>query len=148
MTPSPGPWAATEENNVWSADDKQVCSCRSRPGCGMVWDEARISANAQLIAATPMLLSSLCWALRQLQGDTGTGDSHWSQFPEYVAAVEVARSLGGDVAHSQPVSVCDHYRHKELQVVIDWDGQNTIELVDEILQATGESESLPTSITT
>jgi hypothetical protein len=92
------------------------------------------------------LLQSLCWALRQLQGDTGTGDSHWQQFPEYVAAVEVARSLGGDVAHSPPVSVCDHYRHKALQVVIDWDGQDTIELFNEIVKTTGESETLPQAL--
>ena len=52
--------------------------------------------NACLIAAAPDLLAACKWMLRQLQGDSGTGRSHWEQFPEYHAALAaIAKAEGG-----------------------------------------------------
>ena len=40
-------------------------------------------ANARLIAESPSLLAFSEWCVSQLQGDSGTGDTYWSEFPEY-----------------------------------------------------------------
>ena len=40
-------------------------------------------ANARLIAAAPELLAFAKWAIGQLCGDSGTGESHWEQFQEF-----------------------------------------------------------------
>lgn len=40
-------------------------------------------ANARLIAAAPELLAFAKWAMGQLCGDSGTGESYWEQFQEF-----------------------------------------------------------------
>jgi hypothetical protein len=94
---SPAPWNATSENNVWSADDKQVCSCRSRPGCGMIWDDQKIAANACLIAAAPELLKA-CQAAIKATG----GSEYWQGATrEFLLLCEAAVSK----ATAQPINV-------------------------------------------
>jgi hypothetical protein len=47
-------------------------------------DMAALARRAiEIKAQRDVLLSSVRWFVRQCQGDSGTGDSHWSQFPEY-----------------------------------------------------------------
>jgi hypothetical protein len=42
------------------------------------------------------LLTACKWLVAQLQGDSGTGHSHWEQFPEYRAALAaISKSEGG-----------------------------------------------------
>lgn len=53
-------------------------------------------ANHTLIAAAPELLEAVSWFIDQLQGDSGTGDSYWSEFPEYRAALAAySKATGG-----------------------------------------------------
>lgn len=53
-------------------------------------------ANANLIAAAPELLDAVSWFIDQLQGDSGTGDSYWSEFSEYRAALAAySKATGG-----------------------------------------------------
>jgi hypothetical protein len=58
---TPGPWATSlSEGQVWGAGGEiQVAKCRSSPGCGMLWDDVQIKANAHLIAAAAELLEAL-----------------------------------------------------------------------------------------
>lgn len=53
------------------------------------------AANHKLIAAAPRLLELLEWALCKFEGESGTGDSYWSQFPEYEEAGLLLRHLKG-----------------------------------------------------
>lgn len=39
---------------------------------------------AYLLAAAPELLAFAQWAMDQFQGDSGTGDTYWSEFKEYL----------------------------------------------------------------
>lgn len=42
------------------------------------------------------LLTACQWMIQQLQGESGTGDSYWSQFPEYhLALAAIAKAEGG-----------------------------------------------------
>jgi hypothetical protein len=41
------------------------------------------------------LLTACKWLVGQLQGDSGTGHSHWEQFPEYRAALAAIAKLEG-----------------------------------------------------
>lgn len=55
-----------------------------------------ITADMRLIAAAPELLSFAQWVMGQLQGDSGTGESYWEQFPEYLAGKDaIAKATGG-----------------------------------------------------
>ena len=52
--------------------------------------------NAYLLATSPELLAFAEWAIRQFQGESGTGETHWEQFAEYRAglrAIEKARGV-------------------------------------------------------
>lgn len=52
-------------------------------------------ANARLIAASPCLLQFAEWATHQFCGDSGTGEIHWEQFPEFVAGqAAIAKATG------------------------------------------------------
>lgn len=52
-------------------------------------------ANAKLIASSPELLAFAQWAVHQLQGDSGTGDTYWSQYREYHDGLAaIARATG------------------------------------------------------
>ena len=74
-----------------------VASAHSPHECfGPKITEAEAEANARLIAAAPDLFAGLHWVLHQLQGDSGTGESYWEQFPQYRAAVAaIAKAEGG-----------------------------------------------------
>ena len=52
-----------------------------------------MNANARLIAAAPEMLEALKWCVHQFQGDSGTGDSHWEDYPEYVKARDLLQAL-------------------------------------------------------
>ena len=45
-----------------------------------------LDAGASVPAVNAELLAGLKWVVGQLQGDSGTGESYWEQFPEYRAA--------------------------------------------------------------
>ena len=55
---------------------------------------------AWMIRAAPELLSSCKWLVGQLQGDSGTGHSHWEQFPEYRAACAAIRQASPNTGHA------------------------------------------------
>jgi hypothetical protein len=58
--------------------------------------EADQQRLADLFVASPQLFDSLCWAIHQLQGDSGTGHTLWQEYPEYMEALKIIERLGGD----------------------------------------------------
>jgi hypothetical protein len=56
-------------------------------------DQQRIT---NLFINSPQLFDSLCWAIHQLQGDSGTGHTLWQEYPEYMEALKIIERLGGD----------------------------------------------------
>lgn len=90
---TPGPWnASLQDEAVFSESGDCIASTH--------WMKAHVSpatndANARLIAASPDLLEFAQWAMNQFCGDSGTGETHWEQFPEFVAGqAAIAKATG------------------------------------------------------
>lgn len=75
------------------SDIRHVCVADA---WGIHCEKSEAEANANLITAAPELLDAVSWCIDQLQGDSGTGDSYWSEFPEYRAALAAySKATGG-----------------------------------------------------
>jgi len=87
---SKGPWTAeTQQSSVWSADDKQVAGCMSRPGCGMLWDKKVIQANADFIAAAREDVPALLDEVKRLKkhGCCCHGISYTDRCPDCISSL-------------------------------------------------------------
>ena len=98
---TPGPWKAGRPD---MATQSEVCGKWVYAGDKYIaiasqsdaedWEE--VLANANLIASAPDLLAFAKWAMGQFCGDSGTGESHWGQFPEFASgAAAIAKTEGG-----------------------------------------------------
>lgn len=75
---TPGPWIV--------ANGKHIIDCKGLELATLPNDddwEDEHAANARLIAAAPELLDFAKWAIWQLCGYSGTGETHWEQFKEF-----------------------------------------------------------------
>lgn len=52
-------------------------------------------SNARLIAAAPEMLAFAKWAMTQLQGESGAGETYWEQFPQYKAGIKAIDDAEG-----------------------------------------------------
>lgn len=109
LTTTPGPWRvvnmAETFGEVHARSEYGALLVVGEPGdiCNVFDNYAPVAvsheaqANARLIAAAPELLAFARWAIEQFRGESGTGESHWEQYPEYLAgcrAVVKARKGG------------------------------------------------------
>ena len=52
-------------------------------------------SDVRLIEAAPALLAFATWAVSQFQGDSGAGEAHWEQYPQYTAGrAAIANATG------------------------------------------------------
>lgn len=89
--PQAQPMGKVVANLCWDFDgDNGATECRI--------NGKELFANLDLIVAAvnnhAKLVDLLGWMVKQLQGDSGTGDDYWSQFPQYVQARELVVDLG------------------------------------------------------
>lgn len=70
---TPGPWRINGKKSIRGPNGEYIGQANWKNG----------EANASLIAAAPELLEFAKWAMGQLCGDSGTGESHWEQFKEF-----------------------------------------------------------------
>lgn len=73
-------------NDWWVNDGSLICEMR---------DTASQQHDARLIATAPDLLAGLKWAIAEMQGDSGTGDSYWTTSPHYRAALAAVHKAEG-----------------------------------------------------
>lgn len=88
---TPGPWRVAE-SGMWKGGVRvstEYFVRRPDDDVGIANDimdpetSKPSEANARLIAESPALLAFAKWAIGQLCGDSGTGESHWEQFQEF-----------------------------------------------------------------
>lgn len=97
---TPGPWRH-DIACIWGDDDA------SRDGYPIARvasfrDSSRSQladlANADLMASAPELLAFSKWSVDQFCGGSGTGESHWEQFPEFAAGLKAIAKAEGRAA--------------------------------------------------
>ncbi len=81
---TPGPWKFTHLGNNGSGVYEHTESRGLKISQTLLGKtEPEIYANARIIAASPELLEFAKWAIWQLCGYSGTGETHWEQFKEF-----------------------------------------------------------------
>jgi len=92
---TPGPWLISKEKYGWLHIYADGPSNQPKNNIAAILHKNEPDAKfiAHACNAHDEMLEALKWCIHQFQGDSGTGDSHWEDYPEYVKARDLLQAL-------------------------------------------------------